>query len=154
MGKKKSNVFKLIDEEDDYFSTKAEEALKEIFSRYDKDGDQCLSDKELDDFAIGCNGKPFDKVSISEIKDCFDCNEKQWLTFKGFMEMYYMQTISEPAETWKDIEKHGYDRQCNLIKNDSNKENKKEEKEEEEEEEENKKGEKEEENKKEEKKTE
>ncbi|KAM9996311.1 hypothetical protein ACTFIY_002512 [Dictyostelium cf. discoideum] len=126
MGKKKSNVFKLIDEEDDYFSSKAEEALREIFSRYDKDGDQCLSDQELDDFAIGCNGKAFDRASVSEIKECFDCSEdKEWLTIKGFMEMYYMQTISEPAETWKDIEKHGYDRQCNLIKN--NEENKKDE---------------------------
>ncbi|KAM9988560.1 hypothetical protein ACTFIZ_012287 [Dictyostelium cf. discoideum] len=125
MGKKKSNVFTLIDEDDEYFSSKAEEALKEIFSRYDKDGDQCLSDNELDDFAIGCNGKPFDKASVSEIKECFDCSEdKEWLTIKGFMEMYYMQTISEPAETWKDIEKHGYDRQCNLIKNNNNEENK------------------------------
>ncbi|KAM9969381.1 hypothetical protein ACTFIR_001215 [Dictyostelium discoideum] len=130
MGKKISNVFELIDEEDDYFSSKAEEALKEIFSRYDKDGDQCLSDDELDDFAIGCNGKPFDKASVSEIKECFDCFDER-LTIKGFMEMYYMQTISEPAETWKDIEKHGYDRQCNLIKN--KEENKKDEQEEKEE---------------------
>ncbi|EGC36196.1 hypothetical protein DICPUDRAFT_22622, partial [Dictyostelium purpureum] len=122
--KKPSTAFKLIDKDEDFFSEKAELALREIFSRYDLDKDQCLSEKELDNFAIGCNGKPFDKVSIEEIKENFDVNDKGWLSIRGFLEMYYMQTLSEPTETWKDINKHGYDMKCNLIKKDEEQQNK------------------------------
>eukprot|EP01132_Coremiostelium_polycephalum_P000543 gene543-685_t len=110
----------LIDDQEDYFVEKAENALKEIFSRYDLDKDGCLNRSELDKFAIGCNGKPFDQESVNELTEAFDCNEKGYLTQRGFMEMYFMQSISDPEETWKDIEKHGYNTDFTLTKKDTN----------------------------------
>lgn len=69
----------LQDDESGEFLPAVKEALQEIFlrlvhkyygylCRYDKDKDGTLSEKELDDFAISCNGKPFDKKSKKEIK--------------------------------------------------------------------------------------
>ncbi|KYQ92736.1 hypothetical protein DLAC_11666 [Tieghemostelium lacteum] len=134
MGKKASNnskstIPKLIDPDEEYFTEIAEKVLKEIFALYDLDGDGCLSDKELDAFATGCNGQPFDKNSIRDLKDNFDINDKEYLTVRGFMEMYYMQSVSDPQETWKDIEKHGYNRKFEKVssttttKNDSSNNN-------------------------------
>lgn len=42
--------------------------MKILKLRYDKDKDGKLSEKELDDFAISCNGKEFDKNSKEEIR--------------------------------------------------------------------------------------
>ncbi|EGG22411.1 hypothetical protein DFA_04532 [Cavenderia fasciculata] len=116
MGKKNNNnkqqqkTPNLLDKEDDYFLESVEKALKEIFARYDKDGDGALSIEELNAFAIGCNGQAFDQDSIESIQESFDVtdDDKQYLTLKGFMEMYLLQSSAEPEETWKDIKKHGY----------------------------------------------
>jgi len=131
MGKKTATkVNKLIDEDEDYFTEKAEAVLKEIFSRYDSDKDGCLNDKELDAFAVGCNGKPFSASDKTDIAEAFDVNDKGYLTERGFLEMYFMQTTSEPSETMKDILAHGYDHSLNK-KSDTTTETKEEEKKEE-----------------------
>jgi hypothetical protein len=44
-----------------------------------------------------------------------DLNSKGYLTLKGFLQMYNLQTSSEPEETWKDLQKHGYDTQLKLV---------------------------------------
>jgi Ca2+-binding EF-hand superfamily protein len=99
----------LLDDED-WFTPSAERVLTEIFEKFDVDKDGALNKNELDAFATATNGTPFDKETLQEIKDAFDVNEKEDLTKKGFFEMYHLQTLSEPKETWKDIKKHGYNK--------------------------------------------
>lgn len=43
--------------------------LREIFKRYDKDGDGVLNEAELNAYAIACNGKPFDAETLSDIRE-------------------------------------------------------------------------------------
>jgi hypothetical protein len=45
---------------------------------------------------------------VEEIQVSFDCNDKQELTQKGLFEMYFLQSTTEPEETWKDMDKLGY----------------------------------------------
>ena len=103
---------------------KCQEALKEIFSRYDKDGDGALNEEELDNFAKGCNGTTtgFSDTEKEEIKDNFEIDNNNNLTLDGFMQMYSLQTLSEPSETWKDLETHGYNRYLELETNEEKKE--------------------------------
>jgi Ca2+-binding EF-hand superfamily protein len=65
-------ALELIDDDSGDFIPKCEQALREIFSRFDKDGDSCLNEEELDNFAIACNGKPFDSTAKEELKDAFE----------------------------------------------------------------------------------
>ncbi|EFA79529.1 hypothetical protein PPL_07580 [Heterostelium album PN500] len=104
---------RLLDNDDDFFIDKAEKALREIFSRYDADNDGMLTIDELNKFAIKCNGKPFDQDSIDSILEAFECEQGK-LTIRGFLEMYYMQSISEPEETWRDIMAHNYNTKLDL----------------------------------------
>jgi len=90
-------------------------ALKEIFTRFDKDKDGSLNDEELDDFSRICNGEPFEEDSKQEIKSFFDVDEDSNLTLQGFLDMYHSQTSSEPQETWKDLKKMGYDDQLQKV---------------------------------------
>jgi len=114
--KKKAKMPSLIDDDSWDFTDPCKVALEEIFSRYDLDKDGCLNDKELDDFAISCNGKPFDTNSKHEIQENFNVNEKGYLTLEGFLEMYHTQTSAEPEETWKDLQAQGYDNSLKLQK--------------------------------------
>ncbi|KAG0319287.1 hypothetical protein BGZ97_002459 [Linnemannia gamsii] len=88
---------------------------KAIFERYDVDKDGALSNAELDAFAKDTNGDVFDEDARAEITEFLDLDNKGQLTLKGFLQMYNLQTSSEPAETWKDLQKHGYDTNLKLV---------------------------------------
>ncbi|KAF9975740.1 hypothetical protein BGZ73_000490 [Actinomortierella ambigua] len=104
----------LLDEED-CLTVEAEDALLEIFDRYDLDKDGALNDEELDSFARDTNGDVFDEDTRAEITGFLDTNDKGHLTRKGFLQMYNLQTPNDPEETWKDLQKHGYDANLKLV---------------------------------------
>ncbi|KAG0263464.1 hypothetical protein BG011_008757 [Mortierella polycephala] len=104
----------LVDD-DGAFTQECEDALVAIFKRYDVDKDGALSRAELDAFARDTNGDVFDDDSRAEITEFFDLDDKGQLTLKGFLQMYNLQTTSEPEETWKDLQKHGYDTKLKLV---------------------------------------
>ncbi|KAG0179943.1 hypothetical protein DFQ29_001451 [Apophysomyces sp. BC1021] len=98
----------LIDDDTDEFLPKVELILREVFDRFDKDKDGAWKTEELQDFAEATNGR-------AEIVESFDVNDKDQLTYKGFYQMYHMQTLSDPEETLKDFKKHGYDNNLDLV---------------------------------------
>ncbi|KAL1921898.1 uncharacterized protein VTP21DRAFT_10540 [Calcarisporiella thermophila] len=105
----------LVDDEDDGLTVQCEEALVEIFNRYDKDKDGSLNKQELDAFATDTNGCSFDQDTLDEINDFLDVTEEGHLTLQGFLQMYHLQTSNDPMETWKDLKTHGYDENLRLV---------------------------------------
>ncbi|KAF9123353.1 hypothetical protein BGW39_009022 [Mortierella sp. 14UC] len=104
-----------LTEEDGALTLACEDALVAIFERYDVDKDGALSNAELDAFAKDTNGDVFDEDARAEITEFLDLDDKGQLTLKGFLQMYNLQTSSEPEETWKDLQKHGYDTNLKLV---------------------------------------
>ncbi|KAI1318814.1 hypothetical protein EDD11_005660 [Mortierella claussenii] len=104
----------LVDE-DGALTQECEDALVAIFKNYDVDKDGALSHAELDAFAKDTNGDVFDEETRGEITEFLDLDDKGHLTLKGFLQMYNLQTSSEPEETWKDLQKHGYDTKLKLV---------------------------------------
>ncbi|KAJ1836445.1 hypothetical protein LPJ63_000233 [Coemansia sp. RSA 2711] len=101
--------------EDLDFTPACEQALLEIFARYDKDGDGALNDSELQEFAKFTNGKAFSETELSDIREYLKCTEENWLLREGFLQMYSLQTASgDVEETWKDLKQHGYDDELKL----------------------------------------
>jgi len=72
------------------------------------DKDKKLSPEELSNFSITCNGKPFDETVLDDIRKFLAVDEKGYLLEEGFLQMYSLQTITDPNETWKDLKKLGY----------------------------------------------
>ncbi|KAF5365576.1 hypothetical protein D9758_003225 [Tetrapyrgos nigripes] len=107
----------LLDEEG-AITVKFEECLKAIFAKYctpkSTDGslskDAHLTDEGLDAFAKDTNGSPFSQETKDEILEFMDATEDGFLTFKGFLQVYQLQTENDEEETWKDLSRHGYDR--------------------------------------------
>ncbi|KAI9336642.1 hypothetical protein DFJ73DRAFT_850137 [Zopfochytrium polystomum] len=91
-------------------------ALLEIFGRFDDDGDGALSRKELEAFAIATNGEKFEDEAVDELKKSFNVDANDNLTKRGFLEMYQLQTLSDPNETWRDLIKHGYSVKVQLVR--------------------------------------
>ncbi|KAI8350495.1 hypothetical protein B0O80DRAFT_457928 [Mortierella sp. GBAus27b] len=104
----------LVDEEG-ALTQECEDALVALFRKYDRDNDGALNNSELNAFAKDTNGSPFNEDSLAEIREFFDLDDKNNLTLKGFLQMYNLQTSSEPEETWKDLQKHGYDTNLRLV---------------------------------------
>ncbi|KAF9112159.1 hypothetical protein BGX27_003895 [Mortierella sp. AM989] len=104
----------LVDEEG-ALTQECEDALVAIFRNYDLDKDGALSTVELDAFARDTNGDVFDEDMRAEITEFLDLDDNGQLTLKGFLQMYNLQTSSEPEETWKDLQKHGYDTKLRLV---------------------------------------
>ncbi|ORZ22515.1 hypothetical protein BCR42DRAFT_406349 [Absidia repens] len=107
--------FALLLDDSDNFLPRVEEILKEIFTHFDEDKDNLWNTKELQAFAEATNGGPFDQSSLDEIVESFDVDKDNQLTFKGFYEMYHIQTLSDPEETLNDFKKHGYDDKLQLV---------------------------------------
>ncbi|KAJ3110585.1 hypothetical protein HDU96_006461 [Phlyctochytrium bullatum] len=91
-------------------------ALLEIFGRFDDDNDGALSREELEAFAIATNGEKFEEEAVNELKKSFNVDGNGNLTRRGFLEMYQLQTLSDPDETWRDLIKHGYSVKLQLIR--------------------------------------
>ncbi|KAJ3203563.1 hypothetical protein HDU83_006681 [Entophlyctis luteolus] len=101
---------------DDALLPNVRTALLEIFARFDDDNDGALNRLELERFAIATNGEKFEESAIDELKKSFNCDAEGNLTRTGFLEMYQLQTLSEPNETWRDLIKHGYSVNVQLIR--------------------------------------
>lgn len=123
-----------------FFSTlrKFEAALIRIFARFSKsyrkrhpdvqaagsspsaslqrpDAADVLTEADLDSFSTVTNGAALPEESKNEIKEFLDTDEDDNLTFRGFVEMYHLQSDNEPEETWKDLGKLGFDHQLEYI---------------------------------------
>ncbi|KAJ3071983.1 hypothetical protein HDU98_004471 [Podochytrium sp. JEL0797] len=100
---------------DDALLPNVSTALLEIFCRFDDDNDGALNRLELERFAIATNGEKFEEEAIEELKKSFNVNADGHLTRAGFLEMYQLQTLSDPGETWRDLIKHGYSINIKLV---------------------------------------
>mmetsp|Transcript_29244 Transcript_29244/g.35534 ORF Transcript_29244/g.35534 Transcript_29244/m.35534 type:complete len:212 (-) Transcript_29244:352-987(-) len=91
-------------------STEFDNVLEDIFGRFDADADGALSPEELNAFARACNeGDPFSEEEMEEISTYFDVDSRNFLTLKGFKEMMITQSGGRPKDTWRDLERLGYD---------------------------------------------
>ncbi|CDO72837.1 hypothetical protein BN946_scf185002.g22 [Trametes cinnabarina] len=62
-----------------------------------------LTSEGLDSWARDTNGAPFDEATKEEILEFMDVTEDGGLTFKGFMQVYQLQTENDEEETWRDL---------------------------------------------------
>ncbi|KAJ1945406.1 hypothetical protein FBU59_002318 [Linderina macrospora] len=98
------------------FTPKCHAALNEIFSRYDLDKDGALNSAELAAFATFTNGAPFSDADLADIRENLECTEAGDLLREGFIQLYNLQTnAGDEEETWKDLKKHGYDDNLDLV---------------------------------------
>ncbi|BGP05796.1 hypothetical protein JCM10049v2_001609 [Rhodotorula toruloides] len=68
-----------------------------------------LGREEINAFSRATNGKDLPDEQWTEIVEYLDVNETGELTFKGFTELYSLQTENDEAETVKDLKAWGYD---------------------------------------------
>jgi tetratricopeptide (TPR) repeat protein len=115
MGKKKgAGKSSLLD--GDCLSHKLQVALEHAFARFDADADGALSRAELQAFATTCNdGVGFEDEELEDIQKFFETNESGGLTLKGFLQMYYTQTVARPSDTWKDLSALGFSAKLELV---------------------------------------
>ncbi|GAA6003248.1 hypothetical protein JCM10207_001824 [Rhodosporidiobolus poonsookiae] len=100
--------------------------LRTVFLRYAKrPGSEHLSAKDaevlglgseavmgreqLNAFARTTNGSDLEDASFDEIVEYLDVTDKKELTFKGFTQLYTLQTQNDHSETVHDLESWGYD---------------------------------------------
>ncbi|PPQ70955.1 hypothetical protein CVT24_009955 [Panaeolus cyanescens] len=117
----------LLDEEGD-ITPQFERCLAHIFAKFCSpaverpvDGkvfltppaNACLTGTGLDEWAIATNGEPLAQESKDEL-EFLDVNDDGHLTFKGFLQLYQLQSENDEEETWKDLQKHGFDRTLNF----------------------------------------
>lgn len=79
-----------------------------------------LAEEDLQRWALETNGEPFSDETKEEVTEFFDVTDENNLTlvshpllnhilinivhsFKGFMQLYQLQTENEENETWKDL---------------------------------------------------
>lgn len=73
------------------------------------DATDVWTEADLDAFSTVTNGAALPQESKKEIKEFLDTDQDANLTLRGFIEMYHLQSDNEPEETWKDLEKLGFD---------------------------------------------
>lgn len=74
-----------------------------------------LTEADLDEFAIATNGEALSKESKDEIKQYLDTDSDGNLTFRGFCEMFHLQSDNDADETWKDLSQLGFDHQLKYV---------------------------------------
>ncbi|KAF9453218.1 hypothetical protein P691DRAFT_79227 [Macrolepiota fuliginosa MF-IS2] len=62
-----------------------------------------LSPEGLDAWAQDTNGAPFSQETKDELVEFLDVTDEGGLTFKGFVQIYQLQTENDEEETWKDL---------------------------------------------------
>ncbi|CAI5741859.1 unnamed protein product [Hyaloperonospora brassicae] len=89
-----------------------EAVLTQLFISFlEKPTDRSLTLDKLRDFSRKCNnGRAFSDDEIKEIQTYFQCDENKGLTLKGFKDMYHTQSSAEPLETWRDLQKLGFEK--------------------------------------------
>jgi len=84
-------------------------ALTDIFNTFDKDKDGGLSPTELSDFVFKTNGSRPPQAFLKQMGLQFGKNAKGYLTLEGFFNFFLEQTLEDPVETRRDLERHGWD---------------------------------------------
>lgn len=74
-----------------------------------------LTEDDLDAFAMATNGEVLSSESKEEIKEYLDTDDNGNLTFRGFCEMFHLQSDNEAEETWRDLSKLGFDHQLKHV---------------------------------------
>jgi len=74
-----------------------------------------LSKEGLDAWARDTNGAPFSQETKEELVEFLDVTDDGELTFKGFLQIYQLQTENDEEETWRDLSNHGFDRTLRLV---------------------------------------
>ncbi|SCV68992.1 BQ2448_2012 [Microbotryum intermedium] len=78
-----------------------------------------LGRAQLNAFAKDTNGQIMDDETFKEIAEFLTCTTGvdggPALTFKGFVQLYQLQTENDINETWNDLTQWGYDRQLRLV---------------------------------------
>ncbi|KAJ7632535.1 hypothetical protein FB45DRAFT_912714 [Roridomyces roridus] len=74
-----------------------------------------LTQEGLDAWARDTNGAPFSSETKDELVEFLDVNDNGELTFKGFLQIYQLQTENDEEETWRDLSNHGFDRSLLLV---------------------------------------
>ncbi|TEB31250.1 hypothetical protein FA13DRAFT_1687935 [Coprinellus micaceus] len=74
-----------------------------------------FSSEALDEWARDTNGAPFSQETKDELIEFLDVTDEGCLTFKGFLQIYQLQTENDEEETWKDLSSHGFDRSLQLV---------------------------------------
>jgi len=77
--------------------------------------DACLMPEGLDAWAQDTNGAPFSQETKDELIEFLDVTDDGGLTFRGFLQIYQLQTENDEEETWKDLSSHGFDRTLKLV---------------------------------------
>jgi len=83
--------------------------LTSIFNSFDKDQDGSLSPAELSEFVFVTNGSRPPNAFLTQMGIQFGKDAKGYLTLEGFFNFFLEQTLEDPIETRRDIEKHGWD---------------------------------------------
>lgn len=123
-----ANAVQLLDD-DGAITVQLETCLKHIFAKYCSPSasrsdrktllqpppNAALSPEGLDAWAKDTNGAPFSQETKDELVEFLDVAEDGSLTFKGFLQIYQLQTENDEEETWRDLSKHGFDRALKLI---------------------------------------
>ncbi|KAI0720966.1 hypothetical protein C8T65DRAFT_252787 [Cerioporus squamosus] len=117
-------------DDDGAISEQLETCLKHIFAKYctprptpahkneallEPPEGAYLSQEGLDAWARDTNGAPFDDDTKEELLEFMDVTDDGGLTFKGFMQVYQLQTENDEEETWRDLSAHGFDRTLRLV---------------------------------------
>ncbi|KAL0947004.1 hypothetical protein HGRIS_013149 [Hohenbuehelia grisea] len=76
--------------------------------------DAYFTSEGLDAWARDTNGAPFSEEQKEEIQ-LLDVTDEGYLTFKGFLQIYQLQTENDEEETWRDLSSHGFDRSLKLV---------------------------------------
>jgi hypothetical protein len=117
---------------DGAISDKLERCLRHIFAKYctpcparppkqdstillTPPDDAILDAAGLDAWAQDTNGAPFSEETKEELREFLDVTEEGELTFKGFAQIYQLQTENDEEETWRDLSNHGFDRTLTLV---------------------------------------
>jgi len=118
-------------DDDGGISEQLEHCLKHIFAKYctpqtispgpgdtrvltPPDG-AYLTPEGLDAWARDTNGSEFTQETKDELVEFLDVTADGGLTFKGFLQIYQLQTENDEEETWKDLSNHGFDRTLKLV---------------------------------------
>ncbi|KFH68140.1 hypothetical protein MVEG_06869 [Podila verticillata NRRL 6337] len=90
-------------------STQLKSALTDIFQTFDQDKDGGLSPQELSEFVFKTNGSRPPAAFLTQMGIQFGKTSKGYLSLEGFFNFFLEQTLDDPIETRRDLEKHGWD---------------------------------------------
>ncbi|GAA5837690.1 hypothetical protein JCM5353_003818 [Sporobolomyces roseus] len=111
-----SEINPLLLDKEGAISDQLYEVLEEVFVRYAKpptkpkgENDEKVCGRSgLNAFAKDTNGEEMTDETYNEIVEYLDVTEEGELTFKGFIQLYQLQTENDATETENDLKAWGY----------------------------------------------